>query len=145
MRIRITFSLIVSSSLLSGCEPSLSDDPIPFTAFPDVFINLAQSPAIKIDGGFMYLNDAGVRGVIIYRVNATRYLAYERNCSFQPNNACATVDVDVSGLFMLDPCCSSTFNFANGYPSSGPAWRELRQYETILNGNELIITDEIIR
>ena len=137
--------ILVALSLLPGCEPTLSDDPIPVTPFPDVFINLSQNLAIKTDGGYTYINDAGVRGIIVYRVNASSYLAFERNCSYRPNDACSTVDVDISGLYMIDPCCQSTFSFSNGLPTGGPAWRQLRQYETILAGNELIITDEIIQ
>ena len=138
--------LIVFLVILSGCDPDLTDDPIPYQAFPDVTINLTL-PAysgLNTNGGFATNNEAGVRGVIIYRENSASYKVYERNCYFHPNDACATVNVDVSGLFMIDPCCSSTFSFSTGQPTGGVAWRPLRQYETILDSNFLIITDEIL-
>ncbi|MCK6616983.1 MAG: hypothetical protein L6Q51_05005 [Cyclobacteriaceae bacterium] len=97
---------------------------------------------LNTDGNSKYFN-GGVRGIIVHRVNASTYRAFERNCSFQPNEACATVGVHVSTLFMEDSCCGSTFNF-NGDPTGGPAWRPLRQYQTILSGNELTITDEVV-
>ena len=128
---------------LLGCDPNLSDDPIPYTAFPEIYINLALQVTLKTDGSYIYNNEGGYRGLIIYRKNASSYLVYERNCSFHPNEACATVDVDVSGLFMRDPCCSSSFSFTDGTPIGGPAWRPLRRYVTILEGTDLYITDEI--
>ena len=84
----------------------------------------------------------GVRGIIVYRTNSTSYNAFERNCSYHPNDACATVNVHNSGLYMTDPCCASTFDFLDGNPSGGIAWRPLRRYRTQLNGLTLSITDE---
>jgi nitrite reductase/ring-hydroxylating ferredoxin subunit len=143
-RIVITFLLII---LTTGCSPDLSDDPIPFQPFPEILIDLNLPAYIKLktDGGHMYLNDGGVRGIILYRQNSLTYFAYERNCSFHPADACATVDVDVSNLYMIDPCCSSTFSFSTGEPTGGIAWRPLRKYATSLDTNLLTITDEIIQ
>jgi len=147
MIIRLS-KVLGSLVFLIACEPKLVDDPIPVVAFSDVVINLSfpEFTELNRDGGFKALNDqgAGVRGIILYRNTATSYVAYERNCSYRPNEACATVDIHNSGLFMIDPCCSSTFNFADGMPNGGPAWRPLLQYRTQLNGNLLTITDEII-
>lgn len=130
---------------LTGCEPDLSDDPIPYQPFPDIIINLnlPEYFSLKVDGGYTIM-DGGVRGIIIYRVNSNQYLAFERNCSFHPNDACATVDVEITGLNMIDPCCGSTFSFSNGAVISGVAWRPLRQYYTELDFNDLTITDEVI-
>ena len=138
--------LIVLLSITSGCDPDLSDDPIPFLAFPDVTINLTL-PAysgLSTTGGYATNDEAGVRGVIIYRESSSSFRVFERNCSYHPNDACATVNVDVSGLFMFEPCCSSTFSFSSGQPTGGIAWRPLRQYKVILDSNFLIITDEIL-
>jgi hypothetical protein len=134
--------LLVSLFLFS-CSPDLVDDPIPFQPFPDITIILSNHPALATDGGFILINDGGVRGIILYRKNSTTYLAFERNCSFQPNDACATVDVHASTLFMQDACCGSSFNF-EGTPTGRPAWRPLQQYETTLSGSTLTITDTII-
>ena len=128
---------------LFSCSPDLVDDPIPFQPFPDIEIVLSNYPALSSDGGFVMVNDGGVRGIILYRKSSISYLAFERNCSFQPNDACATIEVHSSTLFMQDACCGSSFNF-DGTPTGGPAWRPLRQYETSLSGNALTITDTIV-
>ncbi len=131
--------------MVVGCTPDLSDDAIPWQPFDviNINLNLPEYISLKTDGSSMYI-DGGVRGIILYRQNTSNYIAYERNCSFQPNSACATVDVHVSTLYMLCSCCSSTFDFATGYPTGGQAWRPLRRYETSLNGSTLTITDRIV-
>lgn len=130
---------------LTGCEPDLSDDPIPWQPFDVIQMNLNLPEYLRLatDGGNMTI-EGGVRGIIVYRQSASNYIAYEANCSFQPNSACATVEVHASTLFMFCSCCSSNFDFATGYPTGGPAWRPLRRYHTSLNGSLLTITDEIV-
>lgn len=132
--------------LVLACQPDMSDDPIPVVGFPDFVLNLSapEFQSLAINGGYKEINSIGVRGVIVYRLDALTYLAYERNCSFRPNEACATVNVHSSSLFMVDPCCNSSFSFTNGAPTGGLATRPLRQYETALAGPQLTITDEII-
>jgi len=131
--------------LFTACTPDRSDDPVPFIPFVDIVINLnlPQYISLRSDGGYS-LVDGGVRGIIVYRENSTSYLAYERNCSFRPNEACATVNVHTSGLYMEDPCCSSSFNFSDGNPTGGPAWRPLVRYRTQLSGLTLTISSEVI-
>jgi nitrite reductase/ring-hydroxylating ferredoxin subunit len=128
---------------LASCKPDLSDDFIPQIPFPDIVINLnlPQYTTLKSDGGSVSI-DGGVRGIIIYRKSSNAYLAYERNCSFQPNEACATVEVHSSNLFLIDTCCGSSFGLDDGNPTGGAAWRPLRRYKTYLNGSELSISSE---
>jgi hypothetical protein len=129
-----------------GCEPQMVDASIPPATFQDLVINLNLPDylSIRVDGGFKLLNDIGVRGVILYRVDSKTYHAYERNCSYHPNEAGSTVDVHSSSLFMQDPSCGSTFSFEQGQPTGGPAWRPLRQYHTDVIGSTLTITSDII-
>lgn len=129
-----------------SCSPDLSDDAIPVKAFPEVFINLnlPEYNSLRTVGGYKYLDDPGVRGIIIYHKSASEFVTYERNCSYQPNSACATVEVHTSTLYMVDTCCSSTFDLATGLPTGGIAWRPLRKYETLLTGSQLTITDAIV-
>lgn len=148
-RVTSFFAVLLGEALLvaslSGCSPDLNDAPIPDAVFDDIVLNLSLPAynSLRVDGGYAAIG-GGVRGIIIYRQGSSTFFAYERNCSFQPNDACSTVDVDVTGLYMIDPCCSSTFNFSNGDPSSGPAWRPLRQYKTLFDGGNLTITDEVV-
>ena len=138
--------VIIGVTFLASCSQDLSDDNIPLAHFPDIVINLSlpSNIALASKGGIKALNDGGVRGIIIYCEEYGVYHAYERNCSLSPNEACATVNVDPSGLFLIDPCCTSSFNLTTGEPIGGPAWRPLRKYEAIAHGSELIITENIV-
>jgi len=89
--------------------------------------------------GYVYL-EGGVRGIIVIRVNTNSYVALERNCSYQPEDDCAVVEVDASGIFLKDPCCGSQFDLT-GQVTGGPASYPLRKYATTLQGNFLYITN----
>jgi hypothetical protein len=142
---------LIGKALLSivilSCEPDLSDDPIPYVHFNDIVINLTlpEFSGLASDGGYKYVN-GGVKGIIVYRKNSSTYIALERNCTFQPNDACATVEVDVTNSYIHnDGCCGSQF-FFYGRVKTGPAWRPLQQYETLLSGgNTLTITDQVVQ
>jgi nitrite reductase/ring-hydroxylating ferredoxin subunit len=110
-------------------------------SFPPVSINLnyPQYQRLRLDGGYQYVDDVGMRGVIIYRLDETTYIAYERLCSFEDD---AIVSVDGSGLFMKG--CQSTYDFSDGSPTGGPARNRLLKYRTSLEGNKLLITDEVV-
>lgn len=138
---------IIAILFFSSCSQDLSDDEIPPSQFPDIIINLSlpSNIALASKGGYKMVNDGGVRGLIVYCENIGIYHVYERNCSYMPNQACATVNVDASSLFMIDPCCGSSFDFTTGQPiGGGSAWRPLRKYEAVANGTELRITDTVI-
>ena len=128
-----------------GCEPQLPPYTVPLIPFDDFTINLslARYNDISIEGRAMPI-EGGVRGIILYHGENNNYIAYERNCSYQPEDACATVSIDQTQLFMTDACCGSSFSFTSGDPIAGPAFYPLRRYRTSLDGNLLTITDEPI-
>jgi nitrite reductase/ring-hydroxylating ferredoxin subunit len=137
----ITLCLIA----IAACTPNDYDDPIPYAPFPEIVLNLnlPQYIALKSTGATLEIG-GGVRGIIIYCKQPGNYAAYERNCSYHPNDACATVNVDLSKLFLLDPCCGSTFDITTGMPTGGVAVRPLAQYRTTFDGVLLTIFDERI-
>lgn len=139
------WGLVAGVMILLSCGRDLTDDPIPVVPFADFNVNLSlpEYQALAFDGGTKEINSIGVRGVILYRKSSTIFLAFERNCSYHPNDACATVGVHSSNLYMFDACCGSNFGF-DGKPTGGVAWRPLRQYRTGLNSFTLTITSEIL-
>lgn len=85
--------------------------------------------------------NGGVKGVIVVRQSASNFLAFERNCPYQPYNACALVSLDRnSRLFMRDSCCTSQFDL-KGQVTGGPAPLPLKQYSVSVQGNLLTITN----
>ena len=126
--------------LLACSDKNRRADYIPYV-YVNEQINLTniQYTALRQDRGFVYIK-GGLRGLIIIRQNSNRYLAFERNCSYQPYDSCATVNVDGSSLFLEDDCCGSKFDF-EGAVIVGPANLPLKQYATNLSGNLLYITN----
>ncbi|WP_157494020.1 hypothetical protein [Fulvivirga imtechensis] len=140
---RMMLAIFGFISILFSCNEDVPRDEIPYATFDDIRISL-DLPAyndLSFDGGYITLSQ-GVRGIIVYRENASTFHVYERNCSYRPYDACATVNVHSSELYMSDPCCNSSFNFKTGYPTGGPAQFPLRKYRSSLNGRILTIADE---
>lgn len=133
------FQILCSLWLLAtGCDNTDPEDQIPLAIVNETInLNNQQYQNLRLIGGHTTIA-GGVRGIIIYRASTTEYRAIEGNCSFEPLNTCAQVEVESSGLFMMDSCCSSTFNF-DGFPTGGPATLPLRLYNTSLQGDFLTI------
>ncbi len=135
------FFLFIVVLLYSSCQDSIHRDKIPRVYVnEELNLNDFRFNALKLTGGFVYIS-GGVRGIIIYRKSQDQYLAFERDCPYQPDNQCALVSVDPSNLFMTDTCCASNFDF-DGYPFAGPAQFSLLQYTTTVNQGILVISSD---
>ncbi|MGI4763428.1 MAG: hypothetical protein ACRYF0_22140 [Janthinobacterium lividum] len=140
---------LAASGLLAACNSNTDTT----TSIPNVPVNVQldlldqQNKALRFDNGVLAIppgsanGQGGVKGIYVVRQNATSYLAFERNCTYQPLSACATVTLDKSSrLFFRDSCCTSQFSL-QGLVTGGPAPRSLRQYSTNLSGSLLTITN----
>jgi len=136
---------VILITLTQGCNDEITQGELPPAAFSDIVINLdlPQYQDLTFDNGHITLSE-GVRGIILFRVNASKYNAFEINCTYQPFDACSSVRVDQSNLFLRDDCCGSIFDTDDGFPTSGPATIPLRRYSVSLQGRILTITDDIL-
>lgn len=144
MNLKNLFLFLLSINVLVSCEQEYYDDPIPELPVNfEININDPLYSALHTQY-YAYIDgkDRGLRGIILYKISNTQYLAFERTCSFQPNSACATVDVHPTGQYMFDSCCGSIFNW-NGDPINPPAYLPLLQYQTSLNGSYLRIFNNL--
>jgi nitrite reductase/ring-hydroxylating ferredoxin subunit len=140
MIIRNISCWLALSLLLLACGKDTPAPALPYVVVNEQ-INLTniQYNNLRQDNGYVYLN-AGLRGIIVIRRAANRYVALERTCTYQPENACGKVEVDASGLFLICPCCQSQFD-VSGQVLAPPANYPLRQYATATSGNFLYITN----
>jgi nitrite reductase/ring-hydroxylating ferredoxin subunit len=134
----LMIDLMIAFFLLTGCKKNENN---PSTGqIPDVYVNFNRYPN-TIDyiptGGWLYVENQGYRGVIIYRLDQFTFFAYERTCPYDPQNECARVEVDQTGIILVDSCCMSKYNILDGMPMSGPSSYPLKQYITAFDGNEL--------
>jgi hypothetical protein len=132
--------IFLSIIFLISCKSTRQEEnpELPYVSInTEINLNDMRNQALTRDGGYIYTN-GGLKGLIIYREDAGNYYAFERNCPYQPSNACAFVKVDISNLYMKDTCCKSFFDF-RGNPTGGPATIGLKKYYTELQGNRLRI------
>lgn len=122
------------------------EDPSPPLADVPVSVQLILSNYayrdLRYDGRAIQLptSSGGLRGIIVYRQDASTYRAYERLCPYLPQQNCATVNIDPSLLFMKDTCCGTQYDF-QGNASGGPGARPLKQYNVSLVSGTLYITN----
>jgi len=87
-------------------------------------------------GGWVNVT-GGYKGILIYRLSMDEFLAFDRCCSYNPQDPCEIIEMEESGLTMIDSCCGSRFLILDGSPIEGPATRMLRQYRTMYDGRYL--------
>ncbi|MDQ3047471.1 MAG: hypothetical protein M3R27_08000 [Bacteroidota bacterium] len=129
--------LFLSVFISGGCKKD--ENSIPNTAV-DIYIYTNNPSFIDLNavGGWVYIT-GGVRGILIYRKSTSEFMAYDRNCTYQPNDPCATVVVDNSNIIARDTCCNSQFSMVDGSVIQAPAGLPLKGYNTTFDGNVLHI------
>ncbi|MBL7890942.1 MAG: hypothetical protein JNL24_15415 [Bacteroidia bacterium] len=130
--------LLISIFFLFSCKKE-TENTVPNAAVDIyIYINNPSYTNLTSVGGWVYIT-GGVRGIVVYRKSNTEIAAYERNCTYQSSNACATVYVDNSNIIAKDTCCGSQFSIYDGSVLQGPAGIPLKPYNTTFDGNLLHI------
>jgi Rieske Fe-S protein len=95
---------------------------------------------ISIIGGYTYISGYGVKGILVYRLSQSQFMAYERSCTKDGcDNAKALVWVQTGNTACKDSICGSNFSIMDGSIQNGPATIPLYQYHTTWDGNQLHI------
>lgn len=117
-----------------------------------VNMNLPEYLSLQSQGGWAYLN-GGVKGIVLYHHFDDAFYALERNCPYQPFDDCATVTVDLTGVFLRCgkfksntdttwiPCCNSEYSMESGFLISGPSRFSLKNYRVSRSGNVLYVSN----
>jgi len=112
-------------------------------------MDLPQHIELQQIGHWKYF-DGGSRGIVVYHSLDDQFLAYDRNCSYKPLDACATLEVEDNNLYLrcgetvLDTfkkCCGSRFELSSGFPIQEPANRVLKVYNVSRSGNTLFVNN----
>lgn len=123
--------------LISACnrdETNIPYYPVNITIYLDdpQWINLSAT------GGYEYIT-GGSKGIILFRTSPSQIVAYERHCTYNPNEGCK-ISMDSSFVSATDDaCCGSSFSMFDGSIISGPAVLPLRIYHTEIIDNVLYI------
>jgi hypothetical protein len=132
---RILIAIILLLLVIPACDKD-NQPQIPY-----VYVNLVLYPN-TLDyipvGSYRYEN-AGYRGILIYRLLPDEFFVYEQCCPYDPEKAGARVSVDASGIQCIDSVCMSKFILIHGTPTDGPSPYSLLQYQYTYDGETLHI------
>lgn len=108
--------------------------------YVDTYIYLSEPSSVQLNavGGWIY-HQGGAKGLIIYRRSTNEFAAYDRQCTYDPNEGCSILQVLSSGLTVVDSCCGSQFNLVYGTVTKGPASQQMIQYQTYYDGSSVHI------
>lgn len=95
---------------------------------------------LNVVGGWVYIN-GGSRGIVVYRRGQDDFVAFDRHCTFEPENPCGKVFVNNTQIQVVDSCCGSEFILSDGSPTKGPATIPLQEYITSFDGLRVQITN----
>jgi len=132
----LTAFLILLS--IGGCKKD-NNNGVPITPV-DIYLYTNNPSFVNLNGvgGWVYIT-GGVRGILVYRKSPSEFMAYDRNCTYQSSDACATVVVDATNILATDTCCHSKFSMYDGSVTQAPAGLPLKAYNTTFDGNVLHI------
>lgn len=132
----LTAFLILLS--IGGCKKDV-DNGVPITPV-DIYLYTNNPSFVNLNGvgGWVYIT-GGVRGILVYRKSPSEFMAYDRNCTYQSSDPCATVVVDATNILATDTCCHSKFSMYDGSVTQAPAGLPLKAYNTTYDGNVLHI------
>ena len=146
LRVQILTGIILSLIAVSCAKDQNSF--VPYTTV-DFYIPLATNNHLTIPGNSITYKNQGYAGIIVMCVNETQYYAFDACCPYETLPTCSADLVPIQGLsnsiFVYSSsitakckCCGSVFNlFGGGYPTKGPASRNLQQYQVVLIGDRL--------
>jgi len=136
MQIRNTLILTFILLTVSSCKKENQNQQlgIPYVNVDQyVLLNLPTNLGLNSVGGWAYLA-AGSRGIVIYHRTFDEYVAFDRHCTWQTEQACGQVSIDTTtNVFLNCACCTSKFSLIDGIAINGPATRGLLQYRAQLS------------
>ena len=138
MKSFLSITILVIIISVASCKKNTTDG-VPVTAVDiSLYTNNPSFVNLNAVGGWIYIA-GGVRGILVYRQSTTQFMAYDRNCTYQPSNPCAIVYVNSTNILAVDTCCKSKFSIYDGSVTQGPAALPLKAYNTTFDGNVLHI------
>lgn len=132
------YLFIIILLFILGCKKDDNSN-IPFVHV-NIFMQTTDPQFIGLNAvnSWIYLA-GGSRGIIVYKVSNDQFRAFDRHCTFQPQNTCALVSMETNNISGLDACCGSRFLVTDGSVLNGPAVFPLREYNTSFDGATLRI------
>ncbi|MDO4881317.1 MAG: hypothetical protein Q3983_08560 [Capnocytophaga sp.] len=134
-----SFFFLLISLLFLNCEKDRERNPyLPEARFnTKINLNLPMYDNLKQPLSPVYLDNVGLRGVIVINVGGTIF-ARERACPNHPLSDCSTMQTKDNRIFEC-PCDEVTYDIATGAPIKGNSNYSMLDYRVSTNGNILTI------
>ena len=120
-----------------GCKKKANQNPVPNVSFDiTINVNLPSYSALTGVGGWVYVNNVGAKGIIVYRRATQEFVAFDRQSPKDINGTCAKpLTPETSNFLTLkDSCSGATFSLYDGSAQSGSEFG-LRQYAVTWDGS----------
>jgi hypothetical protein len=143
-KLAFLFCLIISVNACKKKQPTQQQANNPVPSVPIDFVIYPNNPTyfpIQSIGGWMYVNNVGVNGIVIYRKSNEEFVVLERTSSYLPDNSYARVKVQSNNFDLKDTISGSKWRMFDGEVINGPATWPLRRYGASYNGNSLRIVN----
>ena len=98
----------------------------------DLFINLNTHFELLNINGYIYVNNYGFNGILIFRYSQEEFTAFDRACPHHPYEYDCRIEVDDPPI-AVDHCCGSQFLLIDGSVVEGPSKHPLKQYRVYYN------------
>ncbi|BDC99997.1 hypothetical protein [Persicobacter psychrovividus] len=125
------------ATFMQACGPDTQQVGWPYKRV-EKRLNVNNYPELTKHNGFMYLNDVGIKGILLVNNNDGSYRAFDRLCSYFTEHDCKALvmDEDTGYSQIIDPSegCRSHFSRQGRY-LSGPALNDLLPYQVADEGN----------
>jgi nitrite reductase/ring-hydroxylating ferredoxin subunit len=135
VKIKINIGLFLILIIAAGCKKENQNQQlgIPYVNVDQyVLLNLPTNLGLNSVGGWAYVT-AGSRGIVVYHRTFDEFVAFDRHCTWQPEQSCGQVSIDTStNVFLNCACCTSKFSLIDGSTINGPATQGLLQYKAQL-------------
>lgn len=133
----ISISLVMILFFTNSCKDTVNN------VVPYVYVNFYIEPNsleyidLNTTGNSIYVT-GGNKGILIYRKTNAEFMAFDRTCTYDPDETEARIEIMEQGTPIgIDSLCGSKFLLHDGMPFDGPATIPLLQYRTTYDGLRL--------
>jgi hypothetical protein len=149
----IFFSMVL---LVASCKKDSNNssaskyNPVPLvTVNIPIDLNLPQYQKLNYMGGYVYIDNAGYKGIVVVHDYNDQFVAMDRACPFHPTASCAKLVADNSGLNFICgtqttngflACCDSKYDL-DGFKISGSTQYNMKRYTLSKDGTSIYISN----
>ena len=130
--------ILLISTLLFSCatgddtnNPILHNPPVNIT----LNLNLPLYQDLQFDSTSAFIENQGIKGIIVYRFSENSILAWDAACPHLAPSECTAMTL--VGVKIICSCDESEFSILNGSPLSGTPY-PMKQYRATYNSNNTI-------